>query len=102
MSVQLIVSDELPLPGTSADVEIILTARNDVLRIPTSTLIEGDRVLLFDKGVLVEREVSTGLHNWDYTEILGGLREHDQVVSSLDRTEVVAGAEAEIADLEED
>ena len=102
IEVELIVSDELPLPGTSADVEIILTARNDVLRIPTSTLIEGDRVLLFDNGVLVEREVSTGLHNWDYTEILSGLREHDQVVSSLDRTEVVAGAEAEIADLEED
>jgi len=98
----LIEPDELPLPGTSADVEIILTSQHDVLRIPTSTLIEGDRVLLFDNGVLVARDVSTGLRNWDYIEILDGLVERDRVVSSLDRTEVVAGAEAEIDDLEED
>ena len=45
---------------------------------------------------------STGLRNWDYIEILDGLVERDRVVSSLDRTEVVAGAEAEIDDLEED
>lgn len=102
IEVELIDFDELPLPGTSADVEVILSSRHDVLRIPTSTLIEGDRVLIFENGVLVEREVSTGLRNWDFTEILDGLDEHDRVVSSLDRTEVVEGVEAEIVDLEED
>ena len=102
IEVELQEPDELPLPGTSADVEVILTSRQNVLRIPTATLIEGDRVLLFEEGVLVERQVSTGLRNWDFTEILSGLSEEDQVVTSLDRTEVIAGAEAEIADLEED
>ena len=34
------------LPGTSADVEVILDARDRALRIPTSTLLEGNRVAL--------------------------------------------------------
>ena len=82
------------LPGTSADVEIILSVRDDVLRIPTSTLIEGQKVLVLADGALAEREVETGLRNWDYTEILSGLDAGDRVVTSLDRTEVTAGAEA--------
>ena len=82
------------LPGTSADVEIILSVRDDVLRIPTSTLIEGQKVLLLVDGLLAEREVETGLRNWDFTEILSGLEAGDRVVTSLDRTEVTAGAEA--------
>ena len=34
------------LPGTSADVEVILSARDDVLRVPTQALLEGGRVLV--------------------------------------------------------
>jgi HlyD family secretion protein len=86
-------ADEM-LPGTSADVEIILSVRNDVLRIPTSTLIEGQKVLVLADGFLVERQVATGLRNWDSTEILSGLTVGDRVVTSLDRSEVAAGAEA--------
>jgi HlyD family secretion protein len=82
------------LPGTSADVEIILSVRDEVLRIPTSTLIEGQKVLLLVDGLLAEREVETGLRNWDFTEILSGLVAGERVVISLDRTEVEAGAEA--------
>ena len=82
------------LPGTSADVEVILSQREETLRIPTSTLIEGDRVLLLAGGELVERRVETGLRNWDFTEIREGLAEGDRLVTSLDRTEVRAGAAA--------
>ena len=87
------VGDEM-LPGTSADVEVILSVRDDVLRIPTSTLIEGSRVLVLADGVLAERQVETGLRNWDFTEILSGLETGARVVTSLDRSEVTAGAEA--------
>ncbi len=90
------------LPGTSADVEIILTVRADVLRIPTSTLIEGQKVLVLADGVLAERQVEAGLRNWDFTEILSGLDAGDRVVTSLDRTEVIAGAEAVEEEEEED
>ncbi len=80
------------LPGTSADVEVILSAREDVLRVPSSALIEGSRVLVLDGDRLAEREVESGLRNWDFTEILGGLDQGERIVVSLDRPEVEAGA----------
>ncbi|HEX6198737.1 MAG TPA: efflux RND transporter periplasmic adaptor subunit [Thermoanaerobaculia bacterium] len=84
------------LPGTSADVEVILEVRDDVLRVPTAALLEGSRVLVLGAdGVLAEREVEVGLSNWDWTEIRGGLEAGARVVTSLDRTGVEAGAEAE-------
>ncbi|MBI4169086.1 MAG: efflux RND transporter periplasmic adaptor subunit [Acidobacteria bacterium] len=86
------------LPGTSADVEIILNAEANVLRVPTYALLEGDRVLVFNDGHLADRKVRTGLRNWEYTEIEEGLLEGDPVVVSLDREEVKAGARATIKD----
>jgi HlyD family secretion protein len=88
------------LPGTSADVEVILDARERALRIPTSTLLEGNRVLVASDGRLVEQPVQIGLKNWDYAEITGGLEEEQQVVISLDRAEVKAGAYVEVEETE--
>jgi len=82
------------LPGTSADVEVILDARRDVLRIPTPALEEERKVLVLEGGRLVEKPVTIGLRNWDFTEVRGGLREGEQVVLSLDREGVAPGAEA--------
>ncbi len=80
------------LVGYSADVEIIHAAHEKVLRVPTSTLLEGKRVLLYrSDGVLQDRTVTTGLSNWEYTEIVSGLNEGDQLVVSLDRDGVKAG-----------
>ncbi len=86
------------LPGTSADVEVILDAKSDALRVPTSALVEGARVLVLEGGVLAEREIETGLRNWDFTEVVGGLQPGDLVVTSLDRPEVEDGAEAQAVD----
>jgi HlyD family secretion protein len=81
------------LVGYSADLEIVLDTRKDVLRVPASALLEGGRVLVVDAdGVLVERKLKTGLSNWEYTEVVEGLAAGDRVVTSLDRTGVKAGA----------
>ena len=84
------------LPGTSADIEIILKRRPDVLRIPSYAVLEGNRVLVFENGRIGGRTVKTGLHNWEYGEITDGLREGDLVVVSLDRAEVKEGARARV------
>ncbi len=84
------------LPGLSADIEIILDARDSVLRIPTYALLENDRVLVVQDDRLVERKVVPGLHNWSYTEIASGLKAGDRVVTSLDRPEVKAGARVSV------
>jgi HlyD family secretion protein len=80
------------LVGYSADVEIVYDSHRNVLRIPTQALMEGKRVLLYDNGTLEERTVTTGLANWDQTEITSGLKEGDRIVLSLDRAGVKAGA----------
>jgi HlyD family secretion protein len=80
------------LPGLSADIEVILDARENVLRIPTYALLENNRVLAVQNGRLVERKVMPGLHNWSFTEITSGLSCGESVVLSLDRPDVKAGA----------
>jgi HlyD family secretion protein len=85
------------LPGTSADVEVILEVREDVLRIPTSALLEGSAVLLVRDGAIVRQELEIGLRNWDFTEVRGGLDTSDRIVTSLDRLEVQPGAEVVVA-----
>jgi HlyD family secretion protein len=89
---------EALLPGYSADVEIVLAVRDNVLRIPTPALIEGKQVLLIDprSGKAVKRELRTGIGNWDYTEVLGGLKAGDQIITSIDRTGVVDGAAVKV------
>jgi HlyD family secretion protein len=84
------------LPGTSADIEVVLEARDAVLRIPTAALLEGDRVLVPDGGRLEERAVEVGLRNWDWAEVRSGLDEGQAVVTSLDREEVKAGARVRV------
>jgi HlyD family secretion protein len=84
------------LPGTSADAEVILSVRESVLHVPTSSLLEGGRVLVLADDHLVERRLELGLRNWDLTEVAGGLAEGERVVVSLDRPEVKAGARARV------
>ena len=80
--------------GYSADVEVILEARDNVLRVPSSALLEGGRVLLLEAGRLSERKVQTGLANWEYTEVVSGLAASERVVTSLERSGVKAGVAA--------
>src|SRR5262245_39682510 len=102
-------------PGASADIEVILRGKGDVLRIPAYALLEGKRVLLLadecppapgirgllsravpagSGGCLVSRAVKVGLKNWEFAEVEDGLREGERVVVSLDRAEVKEGARA--------
>ena len=81
------------LVGYSADVEVILEVRENVVRVPTSALLEGGRVLVAGKdGRLAERRIRTGLSNWEFTEVQDGLDAGERVVTSLERTGVKAGA----------
>ena len=81
------------LVGYSADVEVVLAVRDDVVRVPTAALLEGGRVLVAGKdGKLEERKIRTGLANWEFTEVLEGLAAGERVVTSLERVGVKPGA----------
>lgn len=82
------------LPGYSADVEVILAERDSVLRVPTQSVLEGNRVLVLTDGIVEELDIETGVSNWEHTEVVSGLEAGQTVVVSVDRAGVEAGARA--------
>jgi HlyD family secretion protein len=82
------------LAGYSADVEVVLEERADVLRLPTPVILPDKTVLVYDDATdtIASRAVETGIANWEFTEILRGVEVGDRVVSSIDRDGVVDGA----------
>jgi len=84
------------LTGYSADVEVVLAERTDVLRVPSSVILQDHKVYVFDAatGKLAARPVETGVANWEFTEIVSGLSAGERVVSSIDRAGVRDGATA--------
>ncbi len=75
------------LAGYSADVEIILDVRNNTLRIPTQAVLEGNHVFVYlpDKKKIKDRTFKSGISNWDYTEVISGLKPKELVVVNVDR-----------------
>ncbi|MEQ8231673.1 MAG: efflux RND transporter periplasmic adaptor subunit [Gammaproteobacteria bacterium] len=84
------------LPGYSADIEVLIAAHEDTLRIPSEAVIDGDHVLVYEpaSSTLVRRAITRGLSNWEHTEVTEGLAAGEQVVLSTGRAGVVDGAEA--------
>jgi HlyD family secretion protein len=82
------------LVGYSADAEIVLEARENVVRVPTEALLEGNRVLVLASDTLHERQLRIGLANWQYTEVISGLQAGDVVVVSVERKGLAPGVRA--------
>ena len=80
------------LVGYSADVEAIVERRDDVLRVPTQAIQQDGTVLALGADDRLEtRRIETGLANWAYTEVTGGLAAGDRVLLSFDQDDVKAG-----------
>jgi len=82
--------------GLSADLEIILDSRTDVLRIPSLAIADSNEVLVLSEGFLEARKIETGLNNWRWTEIRRGLAEGELVVTTRDSEKIVPGTPARI------
>jgi len=83
------------LPGYSADIEVILDERDNVLRIPTEAILEGNHVLVYTvDDVLEHRDIVTGLNNWEWTQVIEGLSEGEEIVVSVEREGVEDGVAA--------
>lgn len=82
------------LVGYSADIEAIIDHRENVLRVPTQVIRQGNKVWVLDQDSrLEEQTLKTGLANWAYTEVLEGLSEGDQVLLSGDNGEIKTGTQ---------
>jgi HlyD family secretion protein len=85
------------LVGYSADIEVILQRKDDVLRIPTQAIRQNNKVWLVDsQNRLVEQSVETGLSNWSFTEVRSGLKAGDRVLIAFDKEGIKAGAAVQL------
>lgn len=80
------------LVGYSADVEVVVERRDNVLRVPTQAIRQGGKVLVLGADhKLQERSLQTGLANWAFTEVIGGLNAGERVLLSSDQDGVTTG-----------
>src|SRR5216684_571777 len=65
----------------TVDVEIVVDVHENVVRVPTQALREGNRVLVIGpEGLLEERHLETGIANFAYTDVRSGLEPGQKVV----------------------
>ncbi len=70
--------------GLTVTVSIIVSGRTDVLLVPNGAIISSGgrtyvKVVAAD-GTIEERTVTTGISNWQYTEVTNGLSEGEKVI----------------------
>jgi HlyD family secretion protein len=84
------------LAGYSADIEVILDVRKDVIRAPTEAVMDGRKVYVFSPaiGKLALRQIRAGLANWDLTEVIEGLTVDELVVVNVDNPDLADNAAA--------
>jgi len=84
------VPDEFQLrEGLTVTVSIIVDDRNDVLLVPNAAITYrggAAYVQVSKDGVIEERSITTGIGDWQYTEVASGLSEGEQVVVSQGTT----------------
>ncbi len=69
--------------GLTVTVSILVEERNDVLLVPNGAIIRQGMetyVQVLKDGVTEARSITTGISNWQYTEVTDGLSEGEKVV----------------------
>jgi HlyD family secretion protein len=72
-------------PNQKVDVFLVTATRNGVLRIANGPAFNGSNlqdVFVLKNGVAERRAIKTGLSNFNYVEILSGLKPGDEVITS--------------------
>jgi HlyD family secretion protein len=82
------------LVGYSADMEIMIESREQVLRVPTEAIFNGNQVYVFANGKLQLREIEIGLSNWQHTQIINGLAQGEWILTSASQSELSDGMSA--------
>ncbi|MGD8593889.1 MAG: efflux RND transporter periplasmic adaptor subunit [Gammaproteobacteria bacterium] len=90
------------MPGYSADVEILLDVKENTLRIPTEAVLEGNLVYVVKDQVLEKRQITPGISNWVYTEVLAGLTKDETIVTSATIEGLADGLEVRIKEASDD
>lgn len=71
------------LAGMSADVTVIVSEKDDVLYVPSESLIRDEFAYVVEGNYAVRRPVTLGIGNWETREIIEGLKEGDTIITSV-------------------
>jgi HlyD family secretion protein len=90
---QEVVKDVNLLVGYSADVEIIIEERSKVVRIASESLQKDGHIYVVNatSNRLEYRKTTSGLANWQFTEIREGVAAGERVVTTIDRQGLADG-----------
>lgn len=72
-------------PNQKVDVFLVTATRNGVLRVANGPAFNGtnqQEVFVLKNGIAERRSVKTGLSNFDYVEVLSGLKAGDEIITS--------------------
>ncbi len=86
------------IPGMSADVVIVADEKEDVLWVPTEALIREEEGYVVEDGRAVRRKVEIGIGNWQAREVLSGLRQGEQLITSVGLRELRDGVKVNVVD----
>lgn len=86
------------LAGMSSDVVILVDEKDNALFAPTESLIRQEFAYVIENGRAVRRAVKTGVGNWNTIEILDGLKEGDQLITSVSLAGLKEGVKVKVVD----
>jgi HlyD family secretion protein len=86
------------LAGMSADVIVLSDQKDDVVYVPTSSIIRNEFVYRIADGRAWEQPVEVGIGNWERTEILSGLEPGQAIVSSVGIRGLEDGVKVRVVD----
>lgn len=78
-------NNKLLRPNMKVDVFLITAIRNKVIRVTNGAAFKGadqQEVFVINKGKAIQRNVKTGLSNFDYIEIISGIKPGETVITS--------------------
>jgi HlyD family secretion protein len=81
--------------GMSIDVEVLTGGKDNVLLAPSAAVMEREGrkfVLVVADGKAVRRDVTTGISNWEWTEILVGISPGEAIITSLEIKNLTPGS----------
>lgn len=81
--VKILEDPEKFVVGMSASVTIIAQRKEDVLKVPSESLIREEYCYVVENGRAKKHDLTLGIGNWEYKEVLTGLSGGETIVTSV-------------------
>lgn len=91
-----ILEHERFMPGMSADVTVIVSEKDNVLCVPSESLIRDEFAYVVKGNRAERRTVSVGIGNWEKREIINGLSEGETIITSIGVKGLTDGAKIQV------